>query len=64
MSTSTNDTPKKPARHIGRSVYDGKRPLTPAQLVRAKKTIAVGNAFGAWLIANEDALPEDFEMDI
>jgi hypothetical protein len=39
MPTSTNDTPKKSARHIGRSVYDGKRPLTPAQLTRAKKTI-------------------------
>jgi hypothetical protein len=43
MPTSTSNAPKKPARHIGRSVYDGKRPLTPAQLVRTKKTIQQAN---------------------
>ncbi len=64
MSTSTNNTPKSQAGHVGRSVYDGKRPLKPAQLARAKKTIAAGNALGAWLIANEGALPDGFELDV
>ncbi|MFM7347366.1 MAG: hypothetical protein ACKO1J_18590 [Tagaea sp.] len=26
--------------------------------------LAAPNAFGAWLIANEGALPEDFELDV
>lgn len=64
MSTSIKNNPKKPARHVGNSVYDGKRPPKPAQLARAKKTIAVGNAFGAWLIANEGRLPDDLQLDV
>lgn len=43
MSTSTKNNPKKPARHVGNSVYDGKRPLTPPQLARAKKTIELAD---------------------
>ena len=34
----------KPAHYVGQSVYDGKRPLTPKQVARAKETVRKSNA--------------------